>query len=1124
MKKKLAWAIFAILSVAAAVAIFAFKDTLFSIDIKASMDRGAALAKAKAVAAEYGIGPKDCRDAASFSTDDRAKCFIELEGGGVAALKEAMAEGSLSPNYWEVRRFNPGRKLEARLFFSADGAFIGFEEKLPEDEERPNVGEEKALELAQGGIKERIGLDLGRYSLAEKSLDRKPNGREDRSFVFERSDKSLGEGKIRLSAVVSGDRLTELRSYLRVPEAFDRRFESARSMNQFISTLAVVCWILIFVGAIFGAYRLMKDKSLAWKKALALGFVLSILTSLGTFNALPLLWMGYDTAVDAGGFIAQQIVTSLLTCVLTGFLYAFSIMVAEGLTRKAFPEHPQFWKLMSREAGASRQVLARAAGAYLAVPFWLLYVFIFYTVTMKYLGWWSPAEAMMDPNVVALYIPWLSPFSNALQAGIWEELFFRALPIAGAALIGERIGKRKPFVIGAVILQALIFGASHASYMGLPGYSRLVEIFVPAILLGIVYVRFGVLPGIIAHFSYDAVLMSLPLFGSSASSLLPDRVIIVLLVAAPLLAILFRVAQNRGLAELAPELRNSGSLHDQAQGEAAGSAVDKLGETETPIDAVSAASSPQGPKATRYAILSAAALAALGLGLLFFASDFSNQAKSLNVSRAEAVRAAKYALRDRGLSVPKSWKESSIVDAAPSTDDRYAWAKARSDYASLKGSYLEPAHWEVRFADFESGVNERESYTVDVAGSGQTTRLRHELPQKKAGKSLSKAEAEGIALAELSRSYGLAAGDAKEMSAEDTKQPERVDWSLDYSIAKDAKGVVDTRVHVELAGDEVVDSYRYVFVPEDWRRNLQNEQSKLGTAVSVAALALALLFGYAAVRAVIAIARKRFAGKSALQAGIALAAVGLCSLALRLPSLPSTFSLAQPYGIQITTALIIGVLSALLLGIFFGLLAGYGQGREGASVASRIGGVDRMTLAKGIGAGLAMAGVNGALQLLSRSILPPYADFSGLDAALPFAANALGDIRRILVELVCVMAAIAVGEELKLGAKRRKLVVAAVIFVAFAAQAASVTSSGIGGFFASAGIWGATMAVLYLLVFAEDEAAIAIACAAYAMADEARLVAQAPYAGAALAAVIGAAVAAAAGLCIAAFLRPRARS
>ncbi len=162
-------------------------------------------------------------------------------------------------------------------------------------------------------------------------------------------------------------------------------------------------------------------------------------------------------------------------------------MAAESLTRRAFPHHPQLWRVWSREAGATVQVAGRTVGGYLFVPLELALISAFYFVTNRWLGWWQPSESLTDPNVLSSFVPALAPIALSLQAGFMEECAFRAIPLALAALLGTHFGQRAHWIGFAVVLQAVVFAGAHANYPGLPAYSRLVELLLPATLWALIY-------------------------------------------------------------------------------------------------------------------------------------------------------------------------------------------------------------------------------------------------------------------------------------------------------------------------------------------------------------------------------------------------------------------------------------------------------------------------------------------------------------------------------------------------------------------------------------------------------------------------------------------------------------
>jgi hypothetical protein len=381
----------------------------------------------------------------------------------------------------------------------------------------------------------------------------------DHTFIYERPDPTFAEAHIRLRLGVSGDRLTRVEHFVQIPEAFDRRYESMRAANDAIGIGSVVGMALLYVvgGIGVGLFFMLRRGWVIWRPAILWGILVAALQVLAAINQWPLIWMSYDTALPYSTFFLQQIAVLVATFVGFAGFFALSFTAAETLTRRAFGSHPQLWRTWSPRAGASTAVLGGTVSGYLLVTVFLAYDVLLYLFATRTLGWWAPSEALLHPDVLATYVPWLGAIANSLQAGFWEECLFRAVPIAGAALIGDRFGRRGPFIIAAFVIQAVIFGAGHAPYPTQPSFARPVELVLPSIGFGLLYLYFGLLPAIVLHFAFDVVWFALPIFVSTAPGVWVQQVMVVLVTLVPLWVVFWRRAQVGRWVTLDPALRTA---------------------------------------------------------------------------------------------------------------------------------------------------------------------------------------------------------------------------------------------------------------------------------------------------------------------------------------------------------------------------------------------------------------------------------------------------------------------------------------------------------------------------------------------------------------------------------------
>ena len=1036
------WAAYALLAAASLVLawrLFPLAIPILHLDI--TMTRSAALAKATALADERKLAPDAARTAIAFNHDLVTQNYVELEGGGKPAFAQLVAGHVYAPYWWDVRLFKPGVIDEVLIRFTPSGRLDGFTRRVAEtyvhDAARQALSPDAALALARDVAARDWNIDFAPYRLIEQSQQTRLTGRVDHLFVFEH-DQPLGQARIRLQLVVDGDELIQVRPFVFVPESFERRYQELRSANDAIAGVATITAGVLYglVGCILGALILLRQRWLVWKPPLVAGLVIGALLAGTVLANSPAAWFGFSTAQEAGTFWWRQTGLALLAFLGGGLLLGEVFMAAEGLVRRAFPHQPQLWRLWSREAGGTVEVAGRTAGGYLFVPVELALISLFYFATNQWLGWWQPSESLTDPDILASYLPALTPIALSLQAGFMEECVFRAVPLALGALIGARYGHRRLGIAFAFVLQAVVFGAAHANYPGFPSYSRLVELVVPAMLWAAIFLRYGLLPTILLHALFDLSLFSIPLFLIDAPEAWVQRGLVIAAALVPVFVVLLRRAQAGAWGQLPAALWN------RAWQPPAAAIV-------APIPVVPAGTVSAGAAALQR-WMPLVGIAGLAAWLTF--TTLRADVPPLPESRDEAVAIAEAALAARGVTLGSQWKRlattsRALDDPTLRTWHAYVWREAGpAAYRKLIGTTLAPPLWDVRFARFDGDVAERaEEWRVTVMGDGRVRQVVHHLPEGRPGATLEREAAQAIAERALRERLGLDPSALVLRSAEQTQQPARRDWTFSYADPHVVVGPpAEARVQVALAGDEVAGVRNGIFVPETWRRDEAKREGGRQL-VKFASIVLVVMAGVVSlVYAVIAWSRGR-SDRRALRwiAALALLMV-LAGSANNAPTLAFALRTAEPVVNQLLLNVLSAVAGGLFLALTFGLLAGVGAYYARTRVPTPMAGRLPFWMV-GVAAALATAGIAAALGALVAPPMPSWPALKNQAAAWPWAA-ALTSGLAVLPALTVTLFLLSVIDRATSGWARRLPLAAlmlVLIGVAFAILSGQATADAI---------------------------------------------------------------------------------
>lgn len=1069
-RRPLFWLALVVVSLASAAFAYRYFPSAFplvSLDI--AMDRETALAAARRLADEHHLGPAGFRQAASFGGDTEAQTFIELEGGGKDAFARMLEQRLYAAYTWRVRHFKAGETREVLFRFTPDGQPYGFSEEIKEDAPGASLTPEAARAIAEARAPE-WRVDLGAFRLVEQSREVRPGGRVDHSFVYERPDRRLNEGRYRLRLTVSGDRLTDVTHFIKVPEAFTRRFQQMRSANTAITFGSSIAALLLYVvgGMAIGLFFLLRQRWVVWRQPVAWGVFVAALQVLAALNQWPLVWMEYDTALSTASFVAQRLAMLVASFVGLAVLLSLSFMAAESLTRRAFPQQPQLWRLWSRHVASSRGILGRTLAGYLLVGVFFAYEVALYFLSTRLLGWWTPSDLLFHPDVLATYLPWLTAIAVSFQAGFWEECLFRAVPLAGAALIGERLGHRRAWLVAAFIVQAIVFGAGHAAYATQPAYARLVELIIPSIAFGLLYLKLGLLPSVILHFVFDVSWFALPLFVSSAPGVWVDRTMVVVLTLVPVWVVVWQSRRTGGWRELDPSDLNGAWVPPAV--------------VPVPVERVAR---PPVEEALRPAVAKVMIAAGVAGAVVWAVSaPFGTEIPVFSTERRAAATAARRILSERQIPLPEAWR---ILPAARDGQDqahRFVWETAgRERYFELLGSYLDPPHWQVRIVTFEGDVAERaEEWQVFVGVDGAVQRVQHELPESRAGATLAQAQAREVARGAVRDRFGLDPTRLKEVSAAPAKLPARTDWVFTFTeatIKPLPQG--EPRLSVTIAGSEVVDARRFVHVPEEWQRQERNERTILRVLNIGRVLVLISLLFASGVAAIVAWSRRNFARRFFVTIFVVAWLIDLVQLWNGWPAIIAQFPTAQPLRLQILIAVGAALVGATLSDSLVGLASGITP-----RWAARLGTLPaNAVLGLGLALGALASGVRAAVATMRAWHGPVLPSFSGADSYVPLVGAAVDAAGGYLLVTIVVLLLAAGLDRWTRGWTRYRVLAVATLAVAGLVLGGNTTET--------AQVWlasGAATALLlvmaYVAVVRFDVSVVPLAVATMMICDRAR--------------------------------------
>lgn len=1014
--KKWFWIAFTLLSIAATIFVFSYFPKVMSfISIDITMNREEALAKSETIAQDLNWGTDDFRQVAIFNSDG-GQTYIELEGGGKPAFNQLLKSDFFSYYYWVVRNYKPSELLESMVYFKPNGEPYGFEVDYPEEMALPSLSKEQALILAQNGAEKDWSVDFTNYKLNDSKLTTTPEGRKDYTFIFERIDQQINEAKFRLELGVTGNKFSNLHHYLKIPESFDRRYTEMRSANNTIAGAGSIMMIIFYgiLGIILGAFFLIKSRWLLWKKALFWGVIVALLEFIASFNNLTLSWIYYQTTSSVNEHVLSFVASSLSGFFSNVILLSISFMVGESLTRKAFGNHTQLWKTWNKGTANTYKILGNTIGAYLWVPISISYILLFYTVTTKYFGWWNSSSLNIDPNTLATTFPWLGSISMALHAGFWEECLFRAIPLAGAVLIGRRLGKERLFFWIGMIFQIVIFGMGHANYPAQPSYARVIELIFPSIMFAIAYLRFGLITGILIHFLFDAVLMGMPIWMGGPAEMIGNKVLFIIVLLIPVLIPLYRKIRAGKLEEDETLALNSKWEPSEPK---------KIEEAK-PEKAI---------KTVNGKLILILGIIGLVLTVLFFAAPFDGN--KLEMSKTDTITKSEEFISSLGISDLSQYEITTNVKNSKGSYNSFLWELLGKDkYNKLADDFFSCNAIDVRYAKFHGDLQDRaEEFTVSYSKDGKLFAYKHIYHEEAAGESLTENNALKIATRFIADIYRINPDDLTLKNALPDLKENRLDWGFTFNDAQNYDlGDNEAMFNVTLAGSELKSINRYVKIPEKTTKELYSDHSSRNSISTMFSIIIILLYVASMVVAIIAWTRKKINIKVMLTVfGVSLV-IYLLNLLLEFNSIIFGFTTSEPFSNQLFMRAVMMVLLKVGICFYLSLMIGY--------FAKNLSGKGK--LLNRLGIGFIAVGILFMIRAFLPQLTPNYPDAKALVSTMPFIAAILKALMKFGSALALILPTYIVLDKISTGFTKRSALVIILLFLLVASLLMPLTFVG----------------------------------------------------------------------------------
>ena len=314
-----------------------------------------------------------------------------------------------------------------------------------------------------------------------------------------------------MSVTISGNEILSFhKNSLEIPDGFNRFVERESEPGRNLTLVFQIFYLALIAGSILIVATSRNHLAMHATKRFyfTLSVILFLINVVSVWNHFEYYLYQYPTTQPFYEYLSRQIAHDLIGSFFLALGFLLPCLAAELMRQQSFPDknHTSFLFYI-RSSFLTRPVAGQILFGYVVFCICLGIQTVLFELGYRYWGVWS--EYTWLTQLSGAYLPFLAAFSVGFMASFTEETLYRIFAINW----GRKLLKNTWL---AVVASSLIWGFGHTSYPVYPMWFRGLEVGSMGLFLSIIYLRYGIIPTLVAHFVFDVFWFSSGfLFGQS---------------------------------------------------------------------------------------------------------------------------------------------------------------------------------------------------------------------------------------------------------------------------------------------------------------------------------------------------------------------------------------------------------------------------------------------------------------------------------------------------------------------------------------------------------------------------------------------------------------------------------